>query len=270
MNEKERVLSLLKEYNLYAKKSFGQNFLINDGIINRIFKSLEASSFDDVIEIGPGLGSLTNKLADESKKLICVDADRDMVTVLNDLYTEKTNVKIIESDFLRYNPNLETRQDNRLFVGNLPYNITSRLIEYFLDCGFKRMAIMVQKEVAIKLDYKSSGKECSPLGAFLKSIGEYKLVTLVDSSCFYPQPKVDSAFIIIDKTKEYDFSLYSIYKILFKDPNKTISNCLKQFKEYINSLNYLKENDDEILFKRARQLQPNQLYDLALIIKEHK
>ena len=66
MNEKERVLSLLKEYNLYAKKSFGQNFLINDGIINRIFKSLEASSFDDVIEIGPGLGSLTNKLADES------------------------------------------------------------------------------------------------------------------------------------------------------------------------------------------------------------
>lgn len=268
MNEKERILDLLNRYDLKAKKSFGQNFLINDGIISRIVKSLDISSFDTVIEIGPGLGSLTKSIVSDAKNFIAVDADRDMVRVLNDLYKDNKNIKIVESDFLKFDPNLYSKSDNRLFVGNLPYNITSKLLEYFLACDFKRIAFMVQKEVAIKLDYHKDSKDSFPLGAYLKSIGEYKLVTLVDSSCFYPQPKVDSAFVIIDKKREYDFSLYDIYKALFKDPNKTISNCLKQFKEYKDVINKFDEEDRVYLSKRARQLDEEKLYLLSSKIKE--
>lgn len=259
MSEKERILDLLNKYNLKAKKSFGQNFLINDGIINRIVKSLDVSSFDYVIEIGPGLGSLTNKIIEESENVIAVDADRDMISVLKDLYSSKSNLKLIQSDFLKYDPNLDTSSENRLFVGNLPYNITSELIEYFLKCDFKKMAIMVQKEVAFKLDYNQNKKDCSPLGAFLKTFCEYQFVTLVDRSCFYPQPKVDSAFISFDKRKDIEFNLYPIYKALFKDPNKVISNCLKQSSKYKDFV----LTGNELLTYRARQLDVDSLYKLS-------
>ena len=104
MNEKERVQSLLKENGLVAKKSFGQNFLINDGIIRRIVKGMEVEKYPCVIEIGPGLGSLTLPLSKVSKRLIAVDADRDMAAVLKDLFQEESNVTVINSDFLRFNP----------------------------------------------------------------------------------------------------------------------------------------------------------------------
>lgn len=259
MSEKERIFEILNKYNLKAKKSFGQNFLINEGIINRIVKSLNVSSFDYVIEIGPGLGSLTSYIIKEAKNIIAVDADRDMIMVLNDLYSNCLNLKLVQSDFLKYDPNSDSTINNRLFVGNLPYNITSELIEYFLKCDFKKMAIMVQKEVAFKLDYQENKKDCSYLGAFLKTFCNYQLITMVDSSCFYPQPKVDSAFISFDKIKEIEFNLYPIYKALFKDPNKVISNCLKQnpkYKDFILTSN-------ELLSYRARQLDVNTLYKLS-------
>lgn len=259
MSEKERILDLLNKYNLKAKKSFGQNFLINEGIINRIIKSLNVSSFDYVVEIGPGLGSLTSQIIKDSKNVIAVDADRDMITVLNDLYSNYSNLKLIQSDFLKYDPNLDSTFNNRLFVGNLPYNITSELIEYFLKCDFKKMAIMVQKEVALKLDYQENKKECSYLGAFLKTFCNYQLITMVDSSSFYPQPKVDSAFVSFDKIKEIEFDLYPIYKALFKDPNKVISNCLKQSQKYKNFI----LTNNEMLSYRARQLDVDTLYKLS-------
>ncbi|MDY5649599.1 MAG: 16S rRNA (adenine(1518)-N(6)/adenine(1519)-N(6))-dimethyltransferase RsmA [Candidatus Enterosoma sp.] len=267
MTEKERVLSILDKYKLKAKKSFGQNFLINDGIIKRIIKSLDISSFDCVIEIGPGLGSLSLPISTEAKKFILVDADRDMISVLNDILPKKDNIKLIQSDFLKYNPDEESSFDNRLFVGNLPYNITSELIEYFLKCSFKKMSIMVQKEVALKLDYEKNKKDKSYIGAFLKTFGEYKIVTFVDSSSFYPQPKVDSAFISLERKKEIDFSLYPIYKALFKDPNKIILNCLKQYKIYQKALDSLQKNDNPFLKMRARQLDIDELFSLAKEIK---
>ena len=125
MNEKERVQSLLKENGLVAKKSFGQNFLINDGIIRRIVKGMEVEKYPCVIEIGPGLGSLTLPLSKVSKRLIAVDADRDMAAVLKDLFQEESNVTVINSDFLRFNPDEYVKEEERIFVGNLPYNITS-------------------------------------------------------------------------------------------------------------------------------------------------
>jgi len=269
MTELNRIQTLLKEYGLYAKKSFGQNFLINEGIIRRIVDKMEIDTFDTVIEIGPGLASLTLPMSKKAKKLIAVDADRDMVMVLNDIFKDSTNVKIVQSDFLRFDPDEVSSMENRLLIGNLPYNITSELMEYMLQKGFKSAGMMVQKEVADKFTYVPGKKDNSPLGAFIKMTGELTLISDVDSSSFNPAPKVQSAFIRIDQKNKIDFALYPIVKALFKDPNKTILNCLKQYHTYDKAISYLKENNDERLALRARQLEAEELYSLACLIQKH-
>lgn len=263
MTEKQRIESLLKENGLYAKKSFGQNFLINEGIIQRIVTAMEPERYDHVIEIGPGLGSLTLPLSVKAKDLIAVDADRDMVKILNILFESKKNVTIVQSDFLRFNPNKYSKASNRIFIGNLPYNITSELLEYMLEKGFLAAGCMVQKEVADKLIYVPGKKDNNALGAFLKANGEVSLVTYVDRSCFSPAPNVDSAFIRIDTMKRTPFKQYPVFQAMFKDPNKTISNCLRQSPIYQNALPYLKENHLDVLTLRARQMEAKDLSHLA-------
>lgn len=269
MTELERIQNLLKEYGLYAKKSFGQNFLINEGIIRRIVNGMDVESYDSVIEIGPGLASLTLPLSKKAKKLIAVDADRDMVMVLKDIFKDAKNVEIVQSDFLRFDPNSCSDMDSRLLIGNLPYNITSELLEYMLEKGFKSAGMMVQKEVADKLTYVPKKKENCPLGAFIKMTGELTLISDVDSSSFHPAPKVQSAFIRIDQKEKIDFSLYPILKALFKDPNKTMANCLKQSPCYQNALQYFKDTNDDRLSYRARQLEADELYNILKTIQEH-
>jgi 16S rRNA (adenine1518-N6/adenine1519-N6)-dimethyltransferase len=263
MNEKQRIDAVMKEYGLYAKKSFGQNFLINEGIIRKIVESMNPEAYDHVIEIGPGLASLTLPLSKKAKDLVAVDADRDMVKVLTNLFKDSENVKIIQSDFLRFNPNEYSTAKDRIFIGNLPYNITSELLEYMLQKGFIAAGCMVQKEVADKLTYVPGKKDNNALGAFIKANGELSLVTFVDRSCFNPAPNVDSAFIRIDMHKKVPFTLYPVFKAFFKDPNKTISNCLRQFKQYQGGLEYLKENEPDALLLRARQMEANDLVALA-------
>lgn len=268
MTELERISTILKEYGLNAKKSFGQNFLTNDGIIKRIVSKMNVSRFQTVIEIGPGLASLTLPLSKEAKKLFAVDADRDMIMVLKDIFKDKDNINIVESDFLRFDIDAVSNMNDRLIIGNLPYNITSELIEYMLEKGFSSAGIMVQKEVSDKLIYQKGKRDNSPLGAFIKMTGDIELITDVDSSCFTPSPKVQSAFVKITQKRKIDFNLYPIVKALFKDPNKTISNCLKLSHNFDNALNYLKDNSDSRLSLRARQLESEDIYNLALLIQD--
>lgn len=270
MTEQERINDLLKSNGLVAKKSFGQNFLINEGIIKRIVNGMDVDTIDNIIEIGPGLASLTLPLSKKAKRLIAVDADRDMVAILKDLFKDNNKVTVIQSDFLRFDPDEYCEKDNRIFIGNLPYNITSELFEYMLQKDFVRAGAMVQKEVADKLTYVPGKKENSPLGAFIKARGELTLLTNVDSSCFNPAPKVDSAFIRIDKKREVSFSLYPIFKALFKDPNKNISNCLKQSPIYSCVLEELKAEDNPYLPIRARQMEVEDIVKLSQHIEELK
>lgn len=270
MTELERINNLLKENGLVAKKSFGQNFLINDGIIKRIVNGMDIDKYETIIEIGPGLASLTLPLSKKAKKLVAVDADRDMVAILKDIFHDNDNVTIIQSDFLRFNPDEYSRKEDRVFIGNLPYNITSELFEYMLEKDFVLAGAMVQKEVADKLMYVKGKKENCPLGAFLKARGEVALLTNVDSSCFNPAPKVDSAFIRIDKKRDVDFALYPIFKAIFKDPNKTISNCLKQSPKFASTLSVLKEENNPCLALRARQMDIEDIISLTEHIKQIK
>ncbi len=268
MTENERIQNILKENGLTAKKSFGQNFLINEGVIKRIVNGMEPEKHDVVIEIGPGLASLTLPLSKKAKRLIAVDADRDMVAILDDIFHDVDNVEIIQSDFLRFDPDLYADKDHRIFIGNLPYNITSELLEYMLEKDFQAAGFMVQKEVADKLMYVPGKKENCPLGAFIKARGELTLITNVDSSSFNPAPKVESAFVKIVKERDVDFALYPVLKALFKDPNKNISNCLKQSPLYQKAYICLKEEANSFLMMRARQLEISDLITLSQHILE--
>ena len=270
MTELERINNLLKTNGLVAKKSFGQNFLINDGIIKRIVNGMDIDKYETIIEIGPGLASLTLPLSKKAKRLVAVDADRDMVAILKDIFHDNDNVTIIQSDFLRFDPDEYSRKEDRVFIGNLPYNITSELFEYMLEKDFVLAGAMVQKEVADKLMYVKGKKENCPLGAFIKARGEATLLTNVDSSCFNPAPKVDSAFIRIDKKRDVDFALYPIFKAIFKDPNKTISNCLKQSPKFSSTLSVLKEENNPCLALRARQMDIEDILSLTNHIKQIK
>lgn len=259
MDEITRIKKLLDENNIVAKKSFGQNFLINDGIIEKIIASLEILNTDSLIEIGPGLGSLTIPLSTICNKLIAVDADRDMVKILNKIFLNQSNVTILESDFLKFDPDKYSKSNDRIFIGNLPYNITSSLIEYLLLKGFNKAGIMVQKEVADKLTYKKDKKENNALSAFLNAQVKIASRIEVDSSSFLPVPKVDSSFLVFKHTKDIDYSLYSIFKILFKDSNKTTSNCLKQSK-YKDKIAIIQDSEyKDLLSLRARQLDVDTL-----------
>ena len=258
MNELERIKSILVKNNLTPKKSFGQNFLVDTNIINNIISLFDYSKYLEVIEIGPGLGALTLPLVKKGIKVKAVDADRDMVKVLSEIFSDSNNIEIIQSDFLRYKLDKKTA-NNRLIIGNLPYNITSTLIEYLLENNFLSAGIMVQKEVGEKLQYIPSKKENTPLGLYLSCGYKISSQIFVPSSSFYPSPKVDSLFIKIDKIQDINFKYYSLFKIIFKDNNKTIRNCLKQNKETKDYL--LKPHNDEInqlLLLRARQLDSNQ------------
>ena len=268
MTEKNRISNLLNEYGFTAKKSFGQNFLINEGIINRIVNNMKPEEYDTVIEIGPGLASLTLPLSKRSKVLYAVDADRDMIKVLNDIFKDANNVNIVQSDFLRFEIDKISSKDNRLILGNLPYNITSELLEYLLNKGFKTAGAMVQKEVFDKLDYKIGKKDNTAMGAFIACSGKLSLVTNVEHSCFDPAPKVESAFIRIDLEKHLDFKLYPIFKAMFKDPNKTISNCLKQYPKYKEHVSKLVAMYPDELSSRARQLDPNKILEIATYLLE--
>lgn len=268
MTEQGRIQSLLDTYGLSPKKSFGQNFLINEGILNRIVKGRNVDSFDTVIEIGPGLGSRTTRIQPFAKKLICVDADRDRVAVLKDLFKDKENTTIINSDFLRFDPDTCSKKESRLRMGNLPYNITSELLNYRLEKGFQSAGVMVQKEVADKLIYKPDKKTDTPLGAYLKRTSEVNVLTFVDRSCFNPVPKVDSAFIRIDHKKDVTIRALSILTALFRDPNKTRNNCLKNVygKDFPLCLS---EDTRNRLSYRARQLTADELEKICLDVDHH-
>ena len=263
MSELDRVKSILTKYNISPKKSFGQNFLIDSKVINSIVSMFDYSKYNEVIEIGPGLGALTLPLVKKGIKIKAIDADRDMIKVLSEIFNNDSNIEVIQSDFLGYKLD-EKEAKNRLVLGNLPYNITSSLIEYLLENNFLSAGIMVQKEVGEKLHYVPSKKENTPLGLFLACGYSLSDQVFVPSSSFYPSPKVDSLFIKIDKTKDINFKYYSLFKIMFKDNNKTIQNCLKQnilTKKYL--LNSHSDEINNLLLLRARQLTPSQAIILA-------
>ena len=217
------------------KKSLGQNFLKDSNIINKISNSINPSSDDLVIEIGPGAGALTKKIKEKNANLICFEIDERLRQVLDKLSNEKT--KIIYKDFLKIDLKeyINDNYNRIFFVGNLPYYITTAIInKIVLESNPYEIIIMIQKEVAERFMAKPKTREYNSLSIFLQYNFDIEKVCDVSKNCFEPKPKVDSMVIKLKKKEEKIFVkneelFYKLIKDSFKQKRKNLRNNLGNY-----------------------------------------
>lgn len=274
---------ILKKYNLSANKKLGQNFLIDDDIIQNIIDAAELKETDLVIEIGPGLGTLTSKLLEKAGKVIAIELDEKMLKVLNDRFSLYNNFILINNDVLKVDlnkiieENLEQLKSVKI-VANLPYYITTPIIMKLLESKLKieTITVMVQKEVADRIT-ATPGDKLS--GAITYSVDYYakaEEVVFVSKSCFMPSPEVDSAVIKLEIRKEPKVNVlneemfFKVIKTSFMQRRKTLINGLMNSgiikdREKLNAI--LKEaNIDSNI--RGEKLTIEQFANLSNLIYE--
>lgn len=231
-NEKS-IKILLRQFNTHAKKRLGQHFLIDKNVVDTILKAAELNSYDNVIEVGPGLGILTVQLSKIVKRVFAVELDSKLATGLQKKLSNHNNVIIINNDILKVNiPELLQNETNYKVVANLPYYITSPVLQYFTDAPIKPqlMVIMVQKEVADAITAKTGN--FSILAINLKLFTTSEIIEYVPADSFYPKPKVDSAIIRLRFLPKSPIAIDDIDKFMeivrcgFTTPRKQLRNSL--------------------------------------------
>ena len=228
-----QVKKLLRQSGLKAKKGLGQHFLIDEAALESIVSAAELSPEDVVIEVGPGLGILTIELARRAGKVIAVELDTKLASLLKRRLASLANVNVINADILKVDPSqLLGGKSSYKAVANLPYYITSPILHYFVEASPKPslMVVMVQKEVGEAI--VASPGEMSLLAISLQFYSKPKIVCYVPAQSFYPQPKVDSAVVRFDllpepaiKVADVD-SFFEVVRCGFSSPRKQLRNSL--------------------------------------------
>lgn len=261
----------MEKYNFNLKKMFGQNFIIDENIINNIISSSNIDKDTLVIEIGPGAGSLTYKLSHFSKNVLCYEIDTTLKELLEDNLSECDNVEIIFKDFLKANvlEDIKKYDYKKLYVvANLPYYITTPIIIKFIEdqVPVDKIVVMVQKEVGDRFKAKPNSKEYNSLSIYLNYYFDVKKLFDISKNVFMPKPNVDSTVVEFSK-KNDKFELkneklfFDLVKDSFVQKRKTIKNNLKK---------YNLEKIEEVLKKynfdlsvRAEQLPIEVFVDIA-------
>lgn len=230
---RSNIFEIINKANLQPDKDYGQNFLVEPEVSNRIVRALNINENDKVIEVGPGLGSLTHFLSMSHNEVTAIDIDKRMINFLNIVYKD-TNVKIIENDIRKQDVSKYQK-----IVGNLPYNITTETIQYFLlnATSANKMVFMIQSETFAHFS-DTSGKEYGPTSVLIHLLGKINKLFTVKAGSFYPAPKCNSVVfsIEIDQSKDRDKAVnaFKISKQLFLNRRKTILN---------NLVNYIKDKE---------------------------
>ena len=241
MNLFQETKFIMNQYKITANKGYGQNFLVDEEIVNSIVEKADVSKEDLIIEIGPGLGTLTSLLLEKAGKVVCIELDPKMITVLKDRFSLYENFELINDDVLKQdlrqiiNTNLKNQNLKKAkVVANLPYYITTPIIMKLLEdkLNLTSITVMVQKEVAERLAENPGGKET---GAITYSIHYYtnpKIIIDVPNTAFIPAPKVDSAVIKLDVLETPNIALkseptfFKVVKAAFLQKRKTLLNSL--------------------------------------------
>lgn len=227
---------LIRKYNFKFSKSLGQNFLIDESVLTDIVEGAEVNDEDLVIEIGPGVGSLTAKLLCKAKKVVSIELDNDLIPILQTELGEEPNFKLIHNDALKVDFNEIIGEEKSVkLVANLPYYVTTPIIARLLkeDYKFKSLTIMIQKEVAERIDAEPNCKEYGALSLMVQYYCNTKIVRRVAPSCFIPRPKVDSIVIRLDKLSEPRVNvkdeklMFDIIRNSFNMRRKTLWNGVK-------------------------------------------
>ena len=267
MNIYEETKFLMKKYNISANKDLGQNFLIDDNVIENIVEAAEINEKDFVIEIGPGLGTLTSRLVEKAGKVICIELDKRMMEILEDRFSMYTNFKVINEDVLKVNLKDLIQQEKiktAKIVANLPYYITTPIIMKLLEdrLDIETITVMIQKEVADRLVTEPGTGDTGAITYAIHYYTEPKRVLEVPNTAFIPAPKVNSSVIQLEILKtpsvkvENEEELFKLIKIAFMQKRKTLINALANSKKYGN-----KEQIEKVLreLKIDLQIRPEKL-----------
>lgn len=245
----------LKKYGFHVKKKFGQNFLVDQNILQKIVGIPTISKETLVVEIGPGLGSLTEHLLDISKHVLAYEIDNDLVRILVENFNDD-NLSIINEDFLKRNidediKSLEMDYDNVVVVANLPYYITTPIILKIIEESsiIKELVVMTQLEVARRLTSKPSTKDYNSLSVAIQYKTIAEIAMKVPKNVFIPAPNVDSAVVkltIKDEIENKPLSeeyFYNLVRSSFKQRRKTLVNNLhvRYNEEKVNLISYLED-----------------------------
>ena len=238
LSGKSELMSVLNKYNFSFSKSLGQNFLIDQNILNKIVSGSGINENTNVLEVGPGAGTLTRELCLKAKKVTAVEIDKALIPILNDVMSDFDNFNLINSDILELNINelIKDEFGNESFtvVANLPYYITTPIIMNFLESELpvNSMTLMIQKEVAARILAEPGTKDYGALSVAVQFYAKPGVICSASPHCFTPQPKVTSTVVnlkLYDKPK-YDVKnkeqFFKIVKSIFSQRRKTLVNSL--------------------------------------------
>lgn len=234
---------IISKYSFAFQKKFGQNFLIDANIVENIVSSAGITKEDFVLEIGPGIGTMTQYLCEAAGQVVAVEIDKMLIPILEETLSEYDNVEVINEDVLKVDIKKLADKKNGgkpiKVVANLPYYITTPIIMGLFESGvpIQSITIMVQKEVADRMQTGPGSKDYGALSLAVQYYAQAKVVLNVSASCFMPKPNVDSAVIKLVRHKEPavdvkdDKLMFKIIRASFNQRRKTLVNGLKNSSE---------------------------------------
>lgn len=234
----QNTIEVLQKYNFVFQKKFGQNFLIDTHVLDKIIGSAEITKEDVVLEIGPGIGTMTQYLACAAKKVIAVEIDKALIPILEDTLSEYENVRVINHDVLKVDIAKLAEEENGgkpiKVVANLPYYITTPIIMGLFEnhVPIKSITVMVQKEVADRMQVGPGTKDYGALSLAVQYYAKPYIVANVPPNCFMPRPKVGSAVIRLTRHAappvkvDNEKWMFDIIRASFNQRRKTLANGL--------------------------------------------
>ena len=234
---------IINKYSFAFQKKFGQNFLIDSNVLESIIRGAEITKADFVLEIGPGIGTMTQYLCEAARQVVAVEIDKMLIPILEDTLSEYDNVEVINQDVLKVDiKSLADEKNNGKpikVVANLPYYITTPIIMGLFESGvpIDSITIMVQKEVADRMQTGPGSKDYGALSLAVQYYATAKVILNVSATCFMPRPNVDSAVIKLTRHKEPTVNvadeklMFKIIRASFNQRRKTLVNGLKNSPE---------------------------------------
>ena len=251
----QNTIEILKKFDVHFQKKFGQNFLIDSHVLDKIIRAADISKEDGVLEVGPGIGTMTQYLCENAGRVLCVEIDKALLPILEYTLADYDNVNVINGDILKQDIWELARKynDGKPFkvVANLPYYITTPIIMGFLenDSPISSITVMVQKEVAERMQAEPGTMAYGALSLAVQYYSKPYLAANVPMNCFMPRPNVASAVISLErydeppvKTKDEKL-MFELIRASFQVRRKTLWNGIK----ISNSLNYTREEIEKVL-----------------------
>lgn len=243
------TIEVIQKYNFDFQKKFGQNFLIDEHVLDKIIRAAEITKDDFVLEIGPGIGTMTQYLAENAGRVMAVEIDKNLIPILSETLKEYENVTILNADILKVDIEqivTEQHQGKPIkIVANLPYYITTPIIMGLFESHvpIDSITVMVQKEVADRMQAGPGSKDYGALSLAVQYYAKPYIAANVPPNCFMPRPKVGSSVIKLTKYKEApvqvsnEILLFQLIRASFNQRRKTLQNGIKNS----NQLNFSKE-----------------------------